>query len=138
VTSRSGADHAAERLQVAGQRVADALRSAARKGPASGVRGEREDQADGGTGTRFERQRGVGGQPGKQGAGARAAEMGLRHGARGTDGVETELRHFERMARQVRRRQYVVAQARPGFGQRPHQAPPRFAIGAQAGGGGVD
>ena len=52
--------------------------------------------------------------------------------------METESRHFERMARKVKRRQHFVTQARPGFDQRLDEAPPGFPIGAEAGGGRID
>lgn len=101
--------------------------------------GDGQDQPNAAAGAGFERQHRMGGKPGKQGAGARPAEERLGQGAGGPQGNQAESSHPQRVARKAqRRRQDVVAEARPGAGQRLDKRAPGLAVGAEIAGGGVD
>ena len=76
----------------------------------------------------LERQRGMRGHSGKQGARAMARESAIRPAPRRANRRHAEPRQQQRMARHAERGQHVVAQARPGVGERLEQRPPGFAV----------
>src|SRR5260370_5531448 len=70
-------------------------------------------------------------QSGEQGARASAAKARFRQAASWAKSRHAEFREQEGMVRHAERRQNVVAEARPGGGERLGERSPGFAVGAQ-------
>src|SRR5260370_42277546 len=70
-------------------------------------------------------------QSGEQGARASAAKARFRQAASWAKSRHAEFREQEGMVRHAERRQNVVAEARPGGGERLEERSPGFAVGAQ-------
>src|SRR5690606_1659412 len=99
-----GVDQAAEVLEVRGEGVGQGLGAAAGDGPAAGVRGEGEDEADGAGGDAVEGGHHVGDETGEEGAGPLVAEAAHQPGGRGQAG-EAEAGEGDRVAGQGGQRQ---------------------------------
>ena len=102
------------------------------------MRADSQHQAHGRTQRRFEGQSGMRGNSREQGARAVAAKARFRQAPRRAHRRHTELGQQQRMARHAERRQHVVAQARPGVGERLEERAPGFAVVAQIGGRAID
>ena len=87
-------DAAAEGVEVAGEGVGDGLAAACGDGPACGVGGGGEDEASGGTGDAGEREYGVRGDAGEEGAGALVLEEGGGEHLRGHERGRAEDGHL--------------------------------------------
>ena len=97
----AGVERAAVGAQAGGEGVRDGLCAAGGDGPAYGVRGGAEDECDGGAGGVLERQHGVAGHAGEQGAGGLALEEALGEEVRGLQGVDAEAGEQKGVPREV-------------------------------------